>query len=109
MVLEEGALVAAHLGGERHHGGWRVVGAAPPHRLAFQDFFANEDGAENPDLPRTETVVTIDDNGAGVTRMTIASRYPSPEAMAQVLAMGMEEGVRQALGQIDALLAEPPA
>ena len=41
--------------------------------------------------------------------MTIASRYPSPEAMAQVLAMGMEGGVRQALGQIDALLAEPPA
>lgn len=95
--------------GERHHGGWQVVGAEPPHRLEFQDFFADEDGAENPDPPRTETVVTIGGVGAGVTRMTITSRYPSREAMAEVLAMGMEEGVRQALGQTDALLAGPPA
>jgi uncharacterized protein YndB with AHSA1/START domain len=41
--------------------------------------------------------------------MSIENRFPSTEAMEQVLAMGMEEGMKQALGQIDAILAEGPA
>ena len=41
--------------------------------------------------------------------MTIASRFPSLEAMEQVLAMGMEDGIREAAGQIDAILAGDPA
>lgn len=95
--------------GERYHGGWRVTGAEAPQRLEFEDFFADEAGTENTELPRVRTVVTIVDDGAGTTRMTIESRWPSPEAMAQVLEMGMEEGIKQALGQTDALLAELPA
>ena len=38
--------------------------------------------------------------------MSIESIFPSTEAMEQVLAMGMEEGLTQAVGQIDAILAE---
>ena len=38
--------------------------------------------------------------------MSIESVFPSAEALEQVLAMGMEEGMTQALGQIDAILAE---
>lgn len=38
--------------------------------------------------------------------MTIDSRFPSTQAMELVLAMGMEEGLTQAVGQIDAILAE---
>jgi hypothetical protein len=37
--------------------------------------------------------------------MSIVSRFPSPEAMEQYLALGMEEGITQAVGQIDAILA----
>jgi hypothetical protein len=37
--------------------------------------------------------------------MTIESEFPTVEAMEQVLAMGMEEGLTQAVGQIDAILA----
>ena len=44
--------------------------------------------------------------GDGRTRMAIESLFPSAEAMEQVLAMGMEEGMTQAVGQIDAILAE---
>jgi hypothetical protein len=46
--------------------------------------------------------------GGGTTRMTITSVSPSTEALEQVLAMGQEEGMRQAVGQIDAILAEQP-
>lgn len=50
--------------------------------------------------------MTIEPIGSGRTRMTIDSRFPSAEAMEQVLTMGMEEGLTQAVGQIDAILAE---
>ena len=50
--------------------------------------------------------MTIEPIDAGRTRMSIESRFPSTEAMEQVLAMGMEEGLTQAVGQIDAILAE---
>ncbi len=68
--------------------------------------FANDDGTPNDDFPRNEGRVTIEPIDAGRTRMSIESRFPSTEAMEQVLAMGMEEGLTQAVGQIDAILAE---
>ena len=50
--------------------------------------------------------MTIEPIDGGRTRMSIESHFPSTEAMEQVLAMGMEEGLTQAVGQIDAILAE---
>ena len=52
--------------------------------------------------------VTIEEIGAGRTRMSIENFFPSTEAMEQLLAMGQEEGMKQAVGQIDAILAEDP-
>ncbi len=37
--------------------------------------------------------------------MTIVSTFESADALEKVLAMGMEEGMKEALGQIDAILA----
>jgi len=53
--------------------------------------------------------VAISDLGSGRTRMSIESTFPDAAAMEQVLAMGAEEGMTQALGQIDAILAEDAA
>jgi hypothetical protein len=39
------------------------------------------------------------------TRMSIESKFPDAAAMEQLLAMGMEQGLREAVGQIDAILA----
>ena len=50
--------------------------------------------------------MTISEIGNGRTRMTIESIFASPKAMEQLLAMGMEQGLQQAIGQIDAILAE---
>ena len=58
------------------------------------------------DLPLTTATVTIEQVDEGRTRMSVLSRFPSAEAMEQILAMGMEEGLKQALSQIDAILAE---
>ena len=57
-------------------------------------------------MPGNEFCVTIEPIDAVRTRMSIESTFPSTEAMEQLLAMGMEEGLTQAVGQIDAILAE---
>jgi uncharacterized protein YndB with AHSA1/START domain len=107
--LTPGSHVAYHMtgpDGDQPRGWWEVLEAEPPHRLVFRDGFANDDGTPNDDLPVTTARVTIEDIGGGRTRMSVESVFPSPEAMEQVLAMGAEEGLTQAIGQIDAILAE---
>jgi uncharacterized protein YndB with AHSA1/START domain len=94
--------------GDQPHGYWDVVETDPPRRLVFRDGFSHDDGTPNEDLPEGEARVTIEEIGDGRTRMSIESIFPSTEAMEQVLAMGMEEGLKQAVGQIDAILAADP-
>jgi uncharacterized protein YndB with AHSA1/START domain len=75
----------------------------------YVDGFAHEDGTPDDTFPRNEGRVTIEALDAGRTRMSIQSIFPSAEAMEQVLAMGMEQGLTEAVGQIDAILAEGAA
>ena len=109
--LTPGARVEYHMTGpegDQPHGYWDVVEVDPPHSLVFNDGFAHDDGTPNPDMPTTTATVTIEDVGGGRTRMAIATMFPNMEAMEQVLAMGAEEGITQAIGQIEGILAEDP-
>jgi uncharacterized protein YndB with AHSA1/START domain len=94
--------------GDTPRGYWNVLEVEPPRRLVVEDGFADAAGEPNPDLPTGVMEVVIADRPGGVT-VTIVSRFPSAEAMEQVLAMGMEEGIREAAGQIDDILAGAPA
>jgi uncharacterized protein YndB with AHSA1/START domain len=107
--LAPGSRVEYHMTGpegDQPRGYWDILEANAPHRLFVRDGFANDDGTPNDELPRNEFRVTIEEAGGGRTRMSIESRFPSREAMEQLLAMGMEEGLTSAVGQIDAILAE---
>jgi uncharacterized protein YndB with AHSA1/START domain len=107
--LRPGGRVEYHMTGpegDQPRGYWEIVEADAPRALVFRDGFANEDGTPNTDLPTTQVRMTIQDIGDGRTRMSIESAFPSPEAMEQLLRMGMEEGLKEAMGQIDAILAE---
>jgi uncharacterized protein YndB with AHSA1/START domain len=95
--------------GDRPRGFWDVLEADPPRRLVFRDGFANGDGTPNPDFARNEGRVTIEPIDSRRTRMSIEFHYTSSQAMEQYLAMGMQEGLTGAVGQIDAILAEVPA
>jgi uncharacterized protein YndB with AHSA1/START domain len=109
--LRPGGRVAYHMTGpegDQAHGYWDVMEVAAPHRLVFRGF-ANDDGSPNAGLPRTTAKVTIREIRDGRTQMEIESAFPNAEALEQLLAMGMEEGLRQAVEQIDAILAEEPA
>lgn len=91
--------------GEKSRGWWETTAVNPPHSLEYDDGFAEEDGTPNPELGTTHASVTLERVG-GKTRMTLLSTFESVEQLQQMIEMGMEEGMQQALGQIDALLAE---
>ena len=95
--------------GDQPRGYWEIVDADAPHRIVFRDGFANADGTPNSDMPLNEVRVTITEIHDGRTRMTIQTIFPDAAAMEQLIAMGMEEGLQQAVGQIDAILAEETA
>ena len=90
--------------GQKHHGWWRIEELEPPRRLRFEDGFADDEGRPNEEMPTTVTTVTIAE-ADGVTTMAIESEFSSREGMEQMIEMGMEQGMVEALGQIDPLLA----
>jgi uncharacterized protein YndB with AHSA1/START domain len=110
--LRSGGRVEYHMTGpegDQPRGYWEVNEVQAPHSLAFRDGFANADGSPNPDFPTVDMKVKVEEIGDGRTRMSIRNVFPSAEGMEQILATGMEEGMKEALGQIDALLAEGQA
>jgi uncharacterized protein YndB with AHSA1/START domain len=107
--LRVGGRVEYHMTGpqgDQPRGYWEIDEVDPPHRLVFRNGLANADGSPNAELPVSIGRVSIEGIGDGRTRMSIATIFPSAQAMEQVLAMGMQEGITQAVGQIDAILAE---
>jgi len=95
--------------GDTPKGYWKIVEVEPPTHLRALDGFANDDGSDNNDMPGPgEMDIRIEDIGAGRTRMSIENLFPDQKTMEQLLEMGQEEGMKQALGQIDAILAEQP-
>jgi uncharacterized protein YndB with AHSA1/START domain len=106
--LRSGGRVEYHMtgpGGDQSRGYWEIVEAEAPHRLVFRDGFADADGRPNSDMPLNEVRVMINKVSEEQTRMSIESKFPDAAAMEQLLAMGMEQGLREAVGQIDAILA----
>ena len=92
--------------GDRFHGWWQVLAVEPPNRLELKDGFADNSGKPNDAMPTTVSVVTLTQRDGGGTLMVIESRFPSPEAMEQLVSMGMEDGMVAALGQIPGILSE---
>lgn len=90
--------------GEKHRGWWRITSVNPPTSLEFTDGFADQDGTPSTDMPITTVRVRLTEHDGG-TRMELHSAYDSREQMERLLDMGMAEGLQQAVGQMDALLA----
>ncbi len=89
--------------GERWSGSWKFIAVNP---IGYFEAKDGEDNADDPNGPASMTF-TFETTPAG-SRMTGVTRFPSVEAMEQS-AMGMEEGMRAAMPQLDALLAETRA
>jgi uncharacterized protein YndB with AHSA1/START domain len=92
--------------GEQPHGYWDVLEVEPPRRILLRDGGCAADGTPNTDMPMNTIRVEIDEIAEGGTHMSIEIVFPNTEAMEQALAMGTDEGLGQAVGQIDAILGE---
>ena len=95
--------------GDKSAGYWEVVAVDPPRRLEVRDGFADDSGQPNDDMPAMTMVMTFEEAGEGRSIMRVETRFPSVEAMDQLISMGMEEGIAAASGQIDAILADDAA
>ena len=89
--------------GEKWSGSWRFTAVNPISSFEAED---GEDNAEDKNMPASMKF-TFEATPAG-SRLTVVTRFSSVEAMEQV-AGGMEEGLRAAMPQLDAVLAERSA
>jgi uncharacterized protein YndB with AHSA1/START domain len=95
--------------GDRHDSTWEVVAADPPRSLELRDADVDDDGTPNDGNAMTAMVITIDARDRGGAVMAVRIHFDSQAGMEQVLAMGIEEGMRTVFSQMDAVLAGTPA
>ncbi len=91
--------------GETSSGYFKYLVVDAPHAFEVEDGFLGEDGAPVPGMPTMMMRFTFEPHDGG-TRMVTLTTFPSAEALEQLLQMGMEEGMRSAMSQIDGVLAE---
>jgi uncharacterized protein YndB with AHSA1/START domain len=90
--------------GDRSRGVWSITAVDPPNSLAFTDAFADQDGTPLADMPVHRVTVQLAARDGG-TRMEMRSTLESREDMDRLVELGMVEGLGEAVGQMDALLA----
>ncbi|MGD0853029.1 MAG: SRPBCC domain-containing protein [Acidimicrobiales bacterium] len=90
--------------GDTSRGWWRMFVIEEPRRLEFANGLAGDDGEPVPGVDPMAAHVTIEPMDGG-TRMTAESTFVDVAQMDKMLAMGMAEGMTQAVNQIDDLVA----
>lgn len=103
--LTPGVLITYYMtgpDGNRYWGWWRIESVDPPREIKLQDGFGDADGRPLTDKVGHLTVRLFEHEGR--TRMELRDQFLSLEQMEEVLEMGMEEGLRAAVGQMDVLL-----
>jgi uncharacterized protein YndB with AHSA1/START domain len=92
--------------GSSSRGWWRFLAVEPVRRIEVEDGFSHQDGRPNEDMPSMRMVFTFESPPTG-SRFTSVTYFTSLESMEQLVEMGMIEGLKSALGQLDDVLAEP--
>jgi uncharacterized protein YndB with AHSA1/START domain len=91
--------------GERFYGCWEWTDVTPHTSFDVIDWFADDEGAPNTEMPATRMSFAFDDRDGGC-RITTTATYASLEQMQQTLDMGVLEGITGAMAQIDDVLAD---
>jgi uncharacterized protein YndB with AHSA1/START domain len=94
--------------GDTPHGWWRMYVIDEPRRLEFANGLAGDDGEPIPGVEPMAAHVTFEPIDSG-TRMTTESNFVDESQMEKMLAMGMSEGMTQAVSQIEGLLTSEAA
>ena len=92
-------------GGETHGGYWEWVSVDPMKSFEVRDGFATPDGNPNPAMPSMRMQFVFEEIREG-SRVTTTTYFNTLEELEQLVEMGMEEGLRTAMGQMDTVLAD---
>jgi uncharacterized protein YndB with AHSA1/START domain len=76
-----------------------------PEKLVYTDYFTDENGNVQPDMPSLVTTVLFDDLG-GKTKVTSRAIFATREDLEKVIAMGMEQGANETWDRLEELLAQ---
>lgn len=91
--------------GDQHYGYWEWTDVDAPAFFAVTDGFADETGAPNTELPAMHVTFAFEATDTG-SRLTTITRFDTLDQLEQLLEMGMLEGTKQAMSQIDDVLAD---
>lgn len=91
--------------GTQHHGWWRFLAIEPYRRIELEDGFANGDASKNDGLPVMRMTFNFESTATG-SRFTGVTYFGSIADMEAMVKMGMLEGMRSAMSQIDGVLAD---
>lgn len=91
--------------GEQSRGYWRFQIVEPEQRIVLRDGFADPQGEPNTDMPEVQMEWTFHPTATG-SRFVGVSTFASLEALEQLLAMGMLEGLNASMAQLDDVVAD---
>ncbi|TAL43283.1 MAG: ATPase [Salinibacterium sp.] len=91
--------------GDQHYGCWEWTSVSAPRSFEVVDWFADENGAPNADMPATRMTFEFEPTASG-SRLVTTSHFDSLDQLQQLLDMQMLEGITEAMSQIDTVLAD---
>ncbi len=91
--------------GTQSHGWFRFLSIEPHKRIELEDGFGDASGTPNDAMPTMRMVFNFEPTAKG-SRSTHVTTFKSIEAMEQLVQMGMIDGIKSAMSQIDAVLAD---
>ena len=91
--------------GDTHGGYWEWLSVDPQKSFEVRDGFATPDGQPDRSLPTGRMRLVFEETDGG-SRVTITSHFDSLADLERLVEMGQEEGMREAMGQMDAVLAD---
>ena len=89
--------------GDVSRGYWEFLDVKAPHSFEVLDGFCRPDGTPNSEMPTMRMTFVFEPTESG-SRLTTTTYFTSVGELEQLMGMGMEEGMRQAMGQIDPVL-----
>ena len=91
--------------GERSGGFWEILAVDEGKFFEVRDGFAGDDGEENTEMPSMRMTFSFEETDAG-SRLVATTHFASLDELEQLTEMGMEDGMRSAMSQIDDVLAD---
>lgn len=91
--------------GTKTRGWWEFTAISAPNHLQLDDGFVDDNGDRVANMGTAKMTVTLEVLD-GRTRMSVETKFESEEHMQKMIHMGMEAGMREAMGRIDVIVAE---